>query len=630
MKKLLTTIALTMSLSATSAVGEGSMFLYLADGRIEPFIQAEIDSIRMVGGNQEIWTPDSTYTYPLADILRVSFEAPKTVARPGAINLATHELGRYIKGTSISEWGSFYLNISEDTPEDVLPEYGTYIYQIEPSSSLPDGIVGKVGRVDNYYEHVISLEGCNLSDIFDSLAWDNVSVFNTGEGEAVTEGSEEYDDEEDTDMPEASPRRANEASTIPWLASYNHYPHLLSGAYILSDELKDIPVGPAQGRIDSKVRMLPRVRCAVGAYVLGGKRGTDGEWEVRPEETVKMYTSLDTKVEAEASGRGTAKSSRTLGSDKSVKYSLPLGLGQKCTVTFKGTLKVEGTMGIDYKYAAAYRASSTATTMIDRQSDLAVSTATGKSVTVTTPTHQLDASMDGKLSLTASLTVTALNVVESLKSISTTYTFGSGLSGSALYKTSQLEEAKTENALYQRITAEGIEAKPVESISHMLKFESENMKPKVTITPTPATKFYAVPPFDSVTYDGSTMTFGINKEGHQMEGRKSQLGFKVKNTNNGQFTEYKSSAVWSGVTTLTGQPKFNAKTEIVYPTATLCGVTILGSPTYPMESRSISPITSYMSTGACVIRSGIPILGSHTSGNTTIIVGYPPVKGKAK
>ncbi len=611
-----------------SADDNGSLFVYLTNGKIEPYLRSEIDSIRVIDGNHEIWTPDSTYIHPLDLIMKVSLTPPPTIARPNAINLAVDELGKHIIGCYPNEYGGYYLLVDNINTETI--QYGTFMYQLEPSQVLPAGFLGKVNYVN---DNEIYIDDCNLSDVFDSLAWTGDSSFEAGEGEATTEGDEEYDDEGTDTYSLATQstgrRRSNNTPQIPTLVAENHYPNLLSGSYTLSDELKEIPVGPERGRVDSKIKVKPIVGCNIGAYVLGGKRGTDGEWEERPAEIYKMHTTVKVNIEAEASGRTSLKASRTIGKDKSVSYSMPLGLGQKCSVTFTGTLKLEGTMGLDYKYSAAYNGASTSSIMIDSDSGLSAALAYGAYTVVSEPQHTLDASMDGNLTLTASLTVSVHNITDSLSAMTTTYAFGSGLSGSALYKTSQLEEAQTNNALYHRITSEGITASPIETISHTLKYGVESLKPKVKIKPSPKEIFYAVPPFESVTRDGATLTFSI-KSGRQMDGRRSNLGFKVKNQSD-QFTTYPSSAVWSGVKNLTGEPAFDVKKDIVYPTATLCGVTILGTPTYPIESTSMSPIVTYQSDANCVMRSGLPILDSHTTTSTYYLIGYPPVKkGKSK
>lgn len=599
------TAALTASLLNVKAENL-TLFVHHKSG-IDPILYAEIDSIRFshIGIDsiecsapvvQEIWTTDSIYRYNISDVLSTSFEAPATVAHENAINLAG-ELAQYIEGVDKNEWGDPILRLSPSTPGHLIPQSDQYLYQLNGSDKLPDGFAAEVGYVNGTD---IECYDAEISEIFETLVFDSQSSF-------------------DTEPATRSTGDDNDGVTIEtgWIAAANTYPYGSSVTIQMTEELRDIPVGPEKPKITSKIRMRPQVNIWAGVYLLGGKRNADGTWDQLPVETHKVVTTVKTPVEAHVDGRASIDAEHSFGGDKKLTFTKPFGLGRSFTVTFSGTMKLKGKMGLDYDYTAEYHAKSAVTTVINE--NLAATNGVFNNKVVNAPRHLLDASMEGTLSLSASLTATLSNLADSLKSVSSTFVYGTKLDGKALYLTSQLDEAETNNALYRRITNSGVKASPIETASASSKFGSKTLKAKSDAKPTEATTFYAVPVFKSPSYNNGEMTFDV--EGAAMKSCKSRLGLATLN-NDKLKGRISTSAVWPGSSKLIGNISADFTSgDIIYPTASLCDKTILGAPSYPDNNRTLSPVVWTNSGNGVRVICGMPVIAKASNGKTCVYVG---------
>lgn len=593
MKQIIPILAVGATIMTVTAVNR-TLFIYHSDG-IEPILFAEIDSIRMsyidVDSTQlnaplvqEFWTADSVYRYRTADIDSVSFQNPPTILQPRAIDLA-QELSQYVDVVDYTD--AMTLSLKSSTPSSLMPQAGDYLFQLSPTDNMPYGFAGKVESVEGYTIHC---SDAGPDEIFRSIAF-------TAESET-----------------EAMPSRAYAPAeeSMPWYAANYHIPQ--QTANIMTDELRDIPIGAAQAYVSSKVRIRPVISCQTGIYVLP----TSSD---KPMTVQRMHSAVTLDVEASANGRCILEKEITAGTGESVTIrSTGLGLGQKFTAKFSGSIKASGTMGIDYNYNASYTA--TAITSIYEASDTeAAAYAVFKNHVKRTPVHELSASMDGKISLNCILSLTVTNVTDSLKSVSQTYTYGSSITGDALYRTSELDDAVTSNALYKRITATGVKGSPVESLSSSAKYAAENLKLKSEIKPSAPSTYYAVPKFTFPTYADGTLTYKM--DGLAMKGVSSAIGVAVQRTDK-TLTYTTTQSVWPATKTMSASPSFSIDDgDIVYPTATLGGKTILCSPTYPATTSALTPIIFHGKSGGVRIVSGWPYYGKGTSGDTTAVLGTP-------
>ena len=112
----------------------------------------------------------------------------------------------------------------------------------------------------------------------------------------------------------------------------------------MTDELRDIPAGPEQAKISGRVAVHPTVKCQMGTYIV---KRLNGE----PMNMRRMRTEVLARVEASAQGRAIAEKKSTVGFDEKVSLSLPMGYGQKAALTFKATMAVKGTVGVDYDFS---------------------------------------------------------------------------------------------------------------------------------------------------------------------------------------------------------------------------------------------------------------------------------------
>lgn len=292
--KLISALILAGSTVLTICAENKTMFVH-HHGQIEPFFFEEIDSMRYSSVDidstataqaivHEIWTPDSVYRYRVADIDSITFQSPATIARPDAINLVT--LANYIVGEETNN--GLALSLLSSVPASVLPKTGECVYLEKPTEELPAGFAGRVKNVKSTAGTItLECEPVELDEIFTSLAW---------VGENFAEATE-------------SANNAVRRITTPGLAGNLTYPDLIDGAYIMTDELRDIPAGPEQAKISGRIAVFPTVNCMMGTYIMPRANG----------ETVKMRrmrSEVLARVQASAQGRAIAEKKSTVGSTR--------------------------------------------------------------------------------------------------------------------------------------------------------------------------------------------------------------------------------------------------------------------------------------------------------------------------
>ena len=173
MKKIL--ISLMMAVMAITAVGQDvgeQMFIYHGGTVTGGFLPNAIDSITYSYYDadsvryddvvtQEIYTPDSIYRIPLAEIDSVSFYTPSTIYQPDAFVLSD-ELKNYIVSANI-----LTLSFLPDVPSNILPKVGDKIVSVECNENLPFCFLGMVKSIENK-DSVIILQ-CDTINVEDVL-----------------------------------------------------------------------------------------------------------------------------------------------------------------------------------------------------------------------------------------------------------------------------------------------------------------------------------------------------------------------------------------------------------------------------------------------------------------------------
>ncbi len=609
MKRLLYMAALA-ALGATAQ--NHTMFVH-HDGRIDPIFYAEIDSMRCSSVAldstlavypvvQEIWTPDSIYRFEIAAIDSITFQNPAPVAAEGVIDLAG-DLAPYVIGSEYDAGsGTVILHLLSSTPSALVPPRDSYVFQAGPSEALPAGFAAEILSVSEY-DGRINLGGYSRDpeEMFDALVWTVETEF-------------------EADPAENGPQRVTPGT----LGSDLTYPDLAGGSVSMTDELRDIPAGPEDARIRGSIRVRPLVHCNIGSYVL---RCPDGTVMRRR----RFFSRVNTTVSATISGRHNVEEPSVVnGRGARLGASVPMGFGNECMLTYTGSMSLRGKMGLDYKLESECRSSALTTiTYTQPDPDYKYYDAYSEMKYVHTPMkvvrHTLDASMDGSAALTANITLTVVQNGDSLKSISNTYSYGAELKGSALFLKSEIPAAATDNALYQRLTATGIKATPLERLSASAKYCMSTLRESARLPQSAAATFYAVPRFFSPAYDRSTGTVSYHAEGTPMSFSNARLGAAVQHSD-GSLTWTPTDYVWPG----NADDGFSAKVEYetvqgesIYPTATLPGgQRILGAPAYPTTGNALLPVTSVIDNGAGIILTGgTPFTGSAVSGNHGVYVG---------
>lgn len=597
------------ALAALGATAQSHTMFVHHDGRIDPIFYAEIDSMRCspvaldstLAGRpvvQEIWTPDSVYRFEIAAIDSITFRNPAPVPAEGAIDLAAN-LAPYIVGCDYRD-RMLYLSLLPSTPSALIPANGALLYQAGPSDALPAGFAGELMYVWNDAAPVLVCEAVGPEVMFDTLAWTAETDF-------------------ELDPSEGAPQRV----TLGTIGSDLSYPDLIEGVITMTDELRDIPAGPEDARIKASIRVRPSVRCNFGSYVLKCPDGTVMRRR-------RFFSQVNAGVSAAISGRRNVEEKSIVnGRGSKLSTSIPMGFGNECTLTYTGALSLSGKMGLDYKLESESQSSAITTityhqpepdyNYYDTYSEM---TYVHKPMKVTR--HTLDASMDGDVSLTGNITLTVTQNGDSLKSISNTYSYGAELKGSALFLTSEIPAAATNNAMYQRLTATGIKATPVERLSASAKYCSTTLRESAKLPKSPAVTFYAVPHLFAPDYDRAASTISYRADGTPMSFARARLGAAVQHPD-GTFTWTPTDYAWPGNAAegFSATVSYDAaQGESIYPTSTLpSGERILGAPAYPTVGNVLLPVTSVIDNGAIIFTGGTPFTGSAVSGNHAVIVG---------
>ncbi len=604
-RTLLIALTAAFAISGLHAQKNETLFVYHKDGTVSPFFFAEIDSInfsyRTIDGKmaslpvvQEFCTPDSVYRYEIAEIDSVSFQAPPTIAPYGVINLADN-LSPFIEGC-VMEQDDLTLTLSAATPSHLIPPAGTTLYQMSPTEKLPAGFAGKVEAVNGTR---LICSAVLPETIFESLSW-----------------SGNYDlESENTDASLPPMRRLQMRA----LVSEPSYPHLIEGALIMTDELRDIPAGPEMPQIRGRISVTPRIRCHTGLYVIPNANGDILRMR-------RFFTEVEAGVNSSVEGRYNIGEEHADKNTGKISMTIPIGFGQECKLTYTGSMTLSGKMGLDYKLSGHCRSGAVSQISYDPDYFDIHSKFTAQNKPMEITEHRLDASMTGKLKLSASLTLTLTQSGDSLKSISNVFSYGSTLEGEALFLTSEIPGSDTDNALYQRITATGITAKPIESLSMSAKYFYATVNKAATGLSSPANlTFYAVPKLSHPQYDAQTSTISYDMEGQPMEFAKSKLGAAVMHTSN-TYSRFDSGFVWPEKrNSFSVGVSYNEKVhDVIFPTVTLPGgEQLLAAPQWPLTGNMLFPITSAGEQGGVYFNSGTPMTGKATSGNHIIFVSNP-------
>ena len=310
MKKLivLTSLVATMAMIAQNR----TMFVH-HNGDVDPFFFAEIDSICYSSIDidssqwcdmpivQEIWTADSVYRYRMADIDSVTFQTPKSIPLENSIDLAG-EIAPYVLGANYAN-DDIVLRLEKTTPEALIPDVGSGLYQFDSTQALPNGFAAKVYYISNYYDDEIRVycQSAEFDEIFEQLAW-------VGGGEIPLEP------ESSELMSDGAITRAGESYVY---SSILKYPDLISGAIEMTDELRDIPAGPEEAQITGKITIAPDlIRAYSGAYVIktpnGGKKKLS-----------RLTSILESNVRANVSGRNNIGSANhSVGSNRKISKNM--------------------------------------------------------------------------------------------------------------------------------------------------------------------------------------------------------------------------------------------------------------------------------------------------------------------
>jgi len=262
MKKIILSLVM-MAVAVTAAaqtVGD-KMFVYYGGRVSDGFIPSEIDSIVYSNyDNDSIWyddvvtqviyTPDSVYRFPLAQIDSISFVRPATIYKPNAIVLEG-EIRQYITSTD-----GFNLTMASNTPSRLLPKVGDRLVTMKPDESFPYYFAGEVRDATRTSEGILlTCDTLEFEDVVEQFA-DIVCVGNLEE------------------EPEQAPRTIASAKRVstPWiyldLPSFKGSKEFDIGIRTIP-EIEDFDAGISFGA-GSSYNIVPKAKCKFTWFIQGG------------------------------------------------------------------------------------------------------------------------------------------------------------------------------------------------------------------------------------------------------------------------------------------------------------------------------------------------------------------------
>lgn len=172
LRTIIWVIAMTLGVCASAQTDTKRAFrMYMHDGSVQFFFYSDIQSMTVgyEDGDMErpvqiINTPDSVYTFAMADIDSVSFARPVTEYKSNVVRLEDG-LRSYLTASD-----SLKLTFRSDVPRNLFPTVGGYLVTLECDELLPGGFIGKLASVREEGEGVVALcDKAAATDVFEKL-----------------------------------------------------------------------------------------------------------------------------------------------------------------------------------------------------------------------------------------------------------------------------------------------------------------------------------------------------------------------------------------------------------------------------------------------------------------------------
>ncbi|MCM1451754.1 MAG: hypothetical protein NC102_05820 [Clostridium sp.] len=547
-----------------------NIMLYQKEGVTTLFLN-EIDSISYTSVNnvikQEIFTTDSIYEFDIESVDSICFVAPSIIERDNVFNLSNN-LIQYVDGV---EYGaeSHLVLLNSSTPKDLVPKMSDYLYQLEPTKNLPYGFCGRVCDIkESDLGYSILCDHAELSDMFERFVWSREIEMTSQDEDYVSSKFGASDDNQ------------FKFYSLPYLSTTVKYPDVIAGGISMTDELRDIPLGPEEPQITGKIAVKPTIRCATN-YTIMTYNGV-------PINQRRLYIQAEAKIKGSISGRGKAPIDRvsTVSSHEPIKVNFPIGLGERLQLSYSGSMSVSGDTGIDYSFESDRASSISSKIFYDENNfphmnvDLKMDDAKSQF------RRDVDVSTQRSISINSTLSFSVGQEGEPLKSIGASFSYGENLTGYSDYKKSQLTAELSDDGLYGKLVETGVQAVSPHAISGSFKYGDNTFSKRASSDNVNAETYYIVPKLSNVNYNKSEKTISYDVEGLPMKSCQSRLGIAIAKDNG--YVPYSGSAVWTPNLSkfVFSIPKEYNKRDLIYPTVSLpapVSHSILAHPSYKYQ-----------------------------------------------
>lgn len=171
LRTIIWVIAMTLGVCASAQTDTKRAFrMYMHDGSVQFFFYSDIQSMTVgyEDGDMErpvqiINTPDSVYTFAMADIDSVSFVRPVTEYKSNVVRLEDGLLPYVIACDSLT------LTFRSDIPRNLLPPVGTHLFTFESNEILPSGFMGELVELREEGSVIAECSGVDITDVFEHL-----------------------------------------------------------------------------------------------------------------------------------------------------------------------------------------------------------------------------------------------------------------------------------------------------------------------------------------------------------------------------------------------------------------------------------------------------------------------------
>lgn len=572
--------AVTLS-GMAQTIGE-AFYVYRNDGQFNAFFRDEVISIDYsyedADGNtydeivtQIVNTADSVYKIPLSAIDSVCFVTPPTVYKQDVTKIELNLLDYIIGATGLT------LKLKPETPKHIIPVKGDKLVLLEGYDVLPYGFSGIVSNVQTSNSSIdVICEQAYLEDLFDSFC--SVStIYGASPDEEYAARS-------------FSVSGRHRAIYSPDDVVFSLGPYKINRSYEISQGIAFNGDLALTGDASFSVEVQPTLRMHT-FLILNEGQGTYFQYSITGDLRVTSQSSLYGGLSYNHDFDGLIVQCPIPQTGNTVNFYFNPGLFVRADATITSAI----TSTQIYTFGSAFDFSSKGqnTLMPSIGGRLASSSV------------DMSGSIDGSLAGGAYVEIGFNLLSRELAKVCVRGELGSRLSGSYVFRNSDIENAAKDSKLYERLKASNIELSSFVNVSLQVSVEHTANGLKSWELSEPIHTWDRVPTFSNTTFK---QKIGQNTSADACTDMSGdclipvKTGLSVRDKNGNEVADYYSPTMFDNGNKKLSKNFANLSSDeeyTLYPKIDLFGFELLASPTATLE-RTAFPveITNFEQTGA--------------------------------